>query len=255
MKNELFLNELCRIAQKAGDVILTHYKQPIDVQRKDDNSPVTQADLAAHRVIVDMMQPLTPDIPVISEESKSHAIEDVSKPFWLVDPLDGTKSFIRGTDEFTVNIGLIENGTPTIGIIYIPVTGEMYYAAVGLGAWRQGNDGVVTKITTRGVPQDGYVAVVSHSHLDEKTEGFLDKLTVSDRSPAASSLKFCRVAEGAADVYPRFGPTMEWDSAAGHAIVVAAGGRVEKPDGSMFDYGKVTGDKPLLNGPFIVWGR
>lgn len=255
MKNELFLKELCRIAQKAGKAILTHYEQPVDVQIKSDNSPVTEADLAAHRVIVDALRELTPDIPIISEESKSHDIADVQKPFWLVDPLDGTKSYIRRTGEFTVNIGLIEDGTPTIGIIYVPVEQMMYFAAVGFGAWRQKDGADAEVITTRAVPEDGYAAVVSHSHLDGRTTEFLTGFTVSSQVPAASSLKFCRVAEGIADVYPRFGPTMEWDSAAGHAIVVAAGGRVEKPDGSLFDYGKVEQERPLLNGPLIVWGK
>ena len=251
MKNESFLKQLCRIAQDAGAAILQHYQQPLDIECKEDNSPVTQADLAAHQVIVESLRPLTPDIPVISEESKSHAISDVSKPFWLVDPLDGTKSFIRGKGEFTVNIGVIEDGIPTIGVIYVPVERMMYYAAVGLGAWRQKDGGLAEKISTRLLPEDGYAAVVSHSHLDPQTQAFLDDMTIASRVSAASSLKFCRVAEGAADIYPRFGPTMEWDTAAGHAIVVAAGGRMQKPDGSVFNYGK----EPLLNGPFIVYGR
>ena len=254
MKNELFLKELCRIAQKAGEAILTHYRQPIEVQRKDDNSPVTQADLAAHRIIVEALRALTPEIPVISEESKCHAIADVSKPFWLVDPLDGTKSYIKRTGEFTVNIGLIENGAPTCGVIYIPVTDTLYYASVGMGAWRQQGQSEAQTIQTRAVPEQGYAAVISHSHLDSNTTEFLANLMVGSQVSAASSLKFCRVAEGVADIYPRFGPTMEWDTAAGHAIVLAAGGRLEQPDGAPFMYGKTTQERPLLNGPFVVWG-
>lgn len=251
MKNELFLSKLCRIAQWGGEAIMPYFRQPIDVARKADASPVTAADLAAHRVIMDELCALTPDIPIVSEESKSHELPEGTSTFWLVDPLDGTKSFISGTGEFTVNIGLIEEGTPTIGVIYIPVEKVMYSAAVGLGAWceREGED--KQEITTRDVPEEGMSAVVSLSHLDPKTEAFLEPMTIAHTVSAGSSLKFCRVADGGADVYPRFGPTMEWDTAAGHAIAVAAGGRVETPDGAPFTYGK----DALRNGPFIVWGR
>ncbi|MCI5050462.1 MAG: 3'(2'),5'-bisphosphate nucleotidase CysQ [Rickettsiales bacterium] len=251
MKNDLFLNDLCRIAQKGGAAIMPYFGQPIDVERKADASPVTQADLAAHKAIVPALRELTPDIPIVSEEHKNHDLPEGVERFWLVDPLDGTKSFIRGENEFTVNIGLIEHGTPTLGIIYIPVEKMMYVGKVGQGAYRQKDSEEKEMITTRTPPEEGLSAVVSLSHLDPKTEDYMQGYTVAHRVSAASSLKFCRVAEGVADVYPRFGPTMEWDTAAGHAIAVAAGARVEKPDGSVFDYGK----SDLLNGPFVVWGQ
>jgi len=251
MKNELFLSKLCRIAKKAGDAIMLHYGQPVDVERKADKSPVTKADLAAHDVIVAELGQLTPDIPIISEEHHDHVLPDRVQQFWLVDPLDGTKSFIRGTGEFTVNIGLIENGVPVLGVIYIPVECMMYWGATGMGAWKQKDHEKAHAIATRAVPADGVAAVVSLSHLDPQTEQYLGPLNISSRISASSSLKFCRVAEGQADLYPRFGPTMEWDTAAGHAIAVAAGGRVECPDGSAFCYGK----EGLRNGPFVVFGR
>lgn len=247
----MFLNHLCCVAQKAGEAILEHYVQDIEFERKDDASPVTAADMAAHHLIVDALAELSPDIPVISEEHASHVLPAGATRFWLVDPLDGTRSFIRRKGQFTVNIGLIEKGRPTLGVIYIPTTTELYFAAKGEGAWRQVGAAKAQPIATRDTPAEGFSAVVSHSHLDPQTEAFLAPMQIASQLPAASSLKFCRVAEGVADIYPRFGPTMEWDTAAGQAIVEAAGGRMTLPDGSDFTYGK-TG---FRNGPFVVWGR
>lgn len=247
----MFLNPLCRIAQKAGMAILEHYTQDIEFERKADASPVTAADMAAHHVIVDALAELTPDIPIVSEEHAIHHLPEGAARFWLVDPLDGTKSFILREGQFTVNIGLIEHGVPTLGVIYLPTTQELYFAKTGHGAWRQIALAPQTNIATRSIPAEGMTALVSRSHLDAATQAFIDPLEIVTRISAASSLKFCRVAEGAADLYPRFGPTMEWDTAAGHAIVVAAGGRVTQPDGSPFLYGK----PEFRNGPFVVWGR
>jgi len=251
MKNDLFMNELCRIAQKAGEAIMLHYRQPVDVERKADRSPVTQADRDAHDIIERALQQLTPDIHIISEEHTDHVVPEDDALFWLVDPLDGTKSFIRGESEFTVNIALIDDGVPVMGVIYIPAEGMMYAGSRETGAWRQRDGGARELIHTRAVPQAGYAAVVSLSHLDPDTEHFLREYKIATRVQASSSLKFCRVAEGEADLYPRFGPTMEWDTAAGHAIILAVGGRVENPDGSALIYGKET----LRNGAFIVYGR
>lgn len=251
MKNELFMNELCRIAQKAGDAILRYYGQAIDVERKADCSPVTEADRAAHDVIVAALAELCPEIPVISEEHTHHELPAGATRFFLVDPLDGTKSFIRGDGEFTVNIGLIEEDVPTLGVIYVPCDKQMYAGAEGVGAWREWEGRPREIIHTRTVPPQGMSALVSFSHKDAKTDGFLEAFSVARRDSASSSLKFCRVAEGAADIYPRFGPTMEWDTAAGHAIVRAAGGRMEKPDGSHFGYSK----PEFRNGPFVVFGQ
>lgn len=250
-KNERFLNDLCRIAQKAGAAILEVVRQDIEITRKDDASPVTQADMAAHHIIWEGLSELTPHLPIISEEHDEQILPEGATRFWLVDPLDGTKSFIRGTGEYTVNIGLIEDGIPTVGVIYIPVEKMCYWGALGMGAWRCRDGAVPERISTREVPDDGLAAVVSHSHLDQKTAAFLEQFTITSRVSAASSLKFCRVAEGLADIYPRFGPTMEWDIAAGHAIVSAAGGRVEQPDGGAIPYGKAG----FKNGAFVVWGN
>lgn len=245
------IESICCIAQEAGAAILEIYQTDIEVQRKEDNSPVTAADLAANAIIVKALAKLAPEIPIVTEEEKEHSLPEGTTMFWLVDPLDGTKSFIRREGEFTVNIGLIENGTPSMGIIYVPVKEELYVGVVGEGAWRQIGDGPREAIATREVPEVGMDAVVSLSHLDPKTQGYLEDYTINSRVQAASSLKFCRVAEGVADIYPRFGPTMEWDTAAGHAIVLAAGGRVEQPDGSPFTYGA----DDFYNGPFVAWGN
>lgn len=223
----------------------------MNVTRKADHSPVTAADLAANAIIVQALEEQAPEIPVISEEMAEHRLPEGATRFWLVDPLDGTRSFLRHEGEFTVNIGLIEHGTPVLGVIFVPVPGELYAGIAGKGAWRQIKHGPREAITTRPRPAEGMLAVVSLSHLDPKTQTFLDALPIAGRVQAASSLKFCRVAEGVADLYPRFGPTMEWDTAAGHALVLAAGGRVEQPDGAPFTYGAFD----FRNGPFVAWGR
>ncbi len=171
--------------------------------------------------------------------------------FFLVDPLDGTKSFIRGGKNFTVNIGLIENQRPVAGVVLVPAQDIMYAGSVVDGAWRIPRGGIAERIATRTVPQAGYTAIVSHSHLSPETIAFLQTLAVSEHSSAASSIKFCKVAEGSADVYPRFGRTMEWDTAAGHAVLEAAGGRVTMQGGTPFLYGK----PGFANGHFIAWGK
>lgn len=247
----MFLEALCRIAQEAGAAILHHYDQAIEFERKADASPVTVADIAAHHIIERGLLVLAPDIPVISEEHAQHVLPEGAQCFWLVDPLDGTKSFIRREGQFTVNIALVEQGNPTLGVIFIPVTGELYWGDVARGAWRKRPGEQDVQIYTREAPAEGMAALVSRSHLDAPTQAFIDPLPVATRMSASSSLKFCRVAEGAADLYPRFGPTMEWDTAAGHAIVVAAGGRVQQPDGRTFVYGK----PDFRNGPFVAWGK
>ncbi len=249
------MNGLCCIAQAAGEVILGYHQTDVAVARKADASPVTAADHAANHLIVRELQELAPEIPIISEEGETHVLPENPERFWLVDPLDGTKSFLRGEAEFTVNIGLVTrhgNGYyPSMGVIYLPVTRQLYAGSEAGDAWRQDHDGPRRPIYTRPAPPAGMTAVVSLSHRDRKTDAFLAELSISERVAAASSLKFCRVAEGAADIYPRFGPTMEWDTAAGHAIVLAAGGRVETPQGDPFTYGR----PDFRNGPFVVWGN
>lgn len=239
-------------AQEAAARIM-HYYADMDlaVTHKDDKSPVTAADHAANEYIVGQLLKLTPHIPIVAEESaETHAL-DVSrqKQFWLVDPLDGTKSFIKRTGEFTVNMGLVVEGVPSWGVIVIPATGVMYYTAPE-GVFRKDNQKPAEKITVRTPPKTGITVVASQSHYSEATDQYLKDHKVAEFIQANSSLKFCRVAEGAADLYPRFGTTMEWDTAAGEAILRGAGGRVEHPDGRAFTYGK----PEFRNGNFIAYG-
>lgn len=245
------LDAICDISLKAGARIMEFYKQDYGIERKGDNSPVTEADLAAHHIIVPALQALTPDIAVISEESATHVNLKPGRPFWLVDPLDGTKSFIKQSGEFTVNIGLIENGVPALGAIYIPAQDVLYGGLVGEGAFRADGKSTRRPIHTRPAPKDGVDVVMSLSHVTPETKAFVEKLNVREAVQAASSLKFCAVAEGRADIYPRFGRTMEWDTAAGQAILEAAGGRVTTPEGTPFTYNK----PDFANGFFVAYGQ
>ena len=245
------MHALVEVVWQAGEIIMQYYDIDSNARIKDDKSPVTDADVAANHFIVEQLQLLAPHIPVISEEAETQAKIDVSKPFFLVDPLDGTKSFLRKTGQFTVNIGLIENHQPTMGIIYIPVQKTGYMGAVGEGAFKWWGAEAPTAITTRPIPKRGADVVVSHSHRSPETDAYLATLKTGEIVSAASSLKFCVVAEGGADIYPRFGRTMEWDTAAGHAILSAAGGCVLTPEGTPFLYGK----QDFANGNFIAFGE
>ncbi len=241
------------IAHEAGQVILRFYNDGIDAATKVDGSPVTQADLAAEAVILPALHHLTPGLPVVSEEAASagRRPDTSGGRFWLVDPLDGTKEFISRNGEFTVNIALIEDGRPVLGVIYAPATGDLY-AAAGPGSavhWVEGRHDY--PIAVRKPPADGLTVVASRSHGSGAAfDSFLAAHRVKDRVTCGSSLKFCTVASGKADLYPRFGETSEWDTAAGHAILVAAGGRVEQPDGQPLLYGK----PDILNPPFVAYG-
>lgn len=252
------LETLCAIAREAGDIIMEHYRAGapgahIASERKDDDSPVTLADLAANRHIVAALRMLTPDTPIIAEEGGFMEQEAVTAPaFWLVDPLDGTKSFITRKGEFTVNIGLIKNKQPVQGVVYVPVEGMLYAGDVTAHrAFRQKDGGAPEPMATRTPPAGGFDVVMSKSHLTPETEAFIQKLNVRSTVAAASSLKLCAVACGEADVYPRFGRTMEWDIAAGHAVLLAAGGRLETPEGAPFAYQK----PDFANGYFVAWGK
>lgn len=245
-----WLNALCAIAREAGDAILAYYDDDIVVEQKADDSPVTKADLAAHHVIVNALQLLTPDLPIISEESEAHINVADGQPFWLVDPLDGTKSFIRKEGEFTVNIALIEDGQPVLGVVYLPVGEVLYAGHVGQSAFREDASGR-RPISVRDQPEEGLDVIVSRAHLSPKTDAFLKEYTVRQRVKSSSSLKFCAVAEGEADMYPRLGTTMEWDTAAGHAVLSAAGGSVETPEGQPYRYNK----PGFKNGHFVAWGK
>ncbi len=246
---EIVISELLmpavEIAREAGRIIMGHYLSGDAVDRKSDASPVTEADRAADRFIVEKLKAIAPAILTVSEEGAKPAVADADY-FWLIDPLDGTKSFIRGKGYFTVNIGLIRGAdkTPVMGIIYDPVSEIMYYGS-GKGAFRD-HKGHIEQIYAQ--KQGAPIAIVSHSHLNEATEDYLRAHNISERIPCASSIKFCWLAENKATVYPRFGPTMEWDTAAGHAILIAAGGSMLTPEGKPFLYGKPN----FLNGNFVA---
>jgi 3'(2'), 5'-bisphosphate nucleotidase len=242
------------IAREAGQVILRYYTDTVSAHVKADGSPVTAADHAAEAVILPALHHLTPNIPVISEEEHSSGKSPAGAHdiFWLVDPLDGTRSFVEHTDEFTVNIGLVSNGVPILGVMYLPVDGDLY-AAAGPGTavhCVQGRADV--HISARIMPADGLTVLSSRSHGDRaKLDAFLQGKLVREHRHSSSALKFCVLARGEADIYPRFGPTGEWDTAAGHAILLAAGGSNHTPDGKPLSYGK----PDFLNGEFVAYGR
>ncbi|MGI9420139.1 MAG: 3'(2'),5'-bisphosphate nucleotidase CysQ [Geminicoccaceae bacterium] len=234
------LPEIVALADQAGAVIMEHYLGEIEVKTKADASPVTAADEAGEAVILEGLARLTPEIPVVAEEKVAAGdIPEVGDGrFWLVDPLDGTKEFISKNGEFTVNIALIDSEGPLMGVVLAPAREKAWWGLRGQGAWMRDEAGAVRKIEVRPTPASGLTAVASRSHSNEATEKFLDEVGATERISAGSSLKFCLVAEGRADIYPRFGPTMEWDVAAGHAVLLAAGGHVTTLDGAPFGYRK-----------------
>ncbi len=253
-------DSILEISKRAGQEILKVYNDTdgIDVQVKSDDSPVTQADINANTVIVEMLTELTPDIPILTEEStmEPFAIRQHWARYWIVDPLDGTKEFINRNDEFTVNIALVENHKPRLGVVYVPVSDVAYVGAEGLGAKKiQGKN--VKRITCRELStKDEPISVVaSKHHLNESTEQFIvamqNVLGRTESQSIGSSLKFCLLAEGLADVYPRFAPTSEWDTAAAHAVLAAAGGKVLKEDLTDLDY---NAKENILNPNFFAVG-
>lgn len=241
------------VALRAGEVVLRHYRaNDTWVKKKADGSPVTGVDLEAEEIIRDGLLRLDASMPYVSEERELPAY-DVRRAwprYWLVDPLDGTKEFISRNGEFTVNIALVINGSPVLGVVHAPAIGRTFYGAEDEGAFcLEGDEARV--ITARPPPTDGVVVVTSRSHgAGEELDAFLGNLNVASTSPAGSSLKFCLVAAGEADVYPRFGRTMEWDTAAGQAVLMAAGGRVETAAGDPLLYGK----EGVENPHFIAYG-
>ena len=238
--------EITDIALEAGKVILEIYNQDFDVDTKSDDSPVTAADVAAEKIILDRLLAATPDIPILAEESVAGGHEpDLSGGvFWLVDPLDGTKEFIHKRGEFTVNIALIEQGKPTMGVIHVPAKNTTYYAYGPGHSYKVDEAGSTAKIAVRAKPENGLTVVASHSHRTPETDDYIAKFKVADLISAGSSLKLGLLAEGSADMYPRMGRTMEWDIGAGQAILEAAGGRVETLDGTPLGYGKDGHDNP-----------
>jgi len=242
-------NTIVDIARAAAVEILAVRARGMTVHEKDDHSPVTDADEAANRLIVDRLTAATPDIPIIAEESVAEGdIPEVGDRFWLVDPLDGTREFVAGRDEFTVNIALIENGRPVLGVVGVPVREEIYLGIVGDGAWYTAGDKPRQSISARHVPETGAVAVATRSHGNAETDAWLTNEKIGKSVRAGSSVKFCLLAIGKADVYPRFGRTMEWDTAAGHAVLSAAGGSVRTLDGADLVYGKSGMENPHFIG-------
>ena len=245
------LNAVISIAEQAGAAILTIYQKDstaFNITDKADNSPLTAADLASHQLIVNALQALTPELPVLSEEAAdiSWNIRKAWQRYWLVDPLDGTKEFIKRNGEFTVNIALIEDGEPVLGVIFAPVLDKTYYAAKGEGAFvKHGDASRAIRVAT---PGDTVRVVGSRSHPSPDLAGYLQQFPKHDMVPVGSSLKFCLVAEGSADVYPRFGPTMQWDTGAGHIIALEAGAKVSFDGISRRVYQR----EKLLNPNFIV---
>jgi 3'(2'), 5'-bisphosphate nucleotidase len=245
------LEQLLPIARMAGDAIMNVYDGTPTVVTKADASPVTNADDAAERVILEALPAIDPEIPIVSEEAfAAGERRAVGERFWLVDPLDGTKEFISRNGEFTVNIALVEDGKPVLGAVFAPAVGELYAGGQGIGSFVE-KAGERRKIRCRRSPAEGLTVVSSRSHGDQQgLERFLAGKLVSRTTTAGSSLKLCRVAAGEADCYPRLGRTMEWDIAAGHAILAAAGGRVTHLDGTELTYGKPGFENPH----FVAWG-
>lgn len=233
------LLSLIPIIRKAGNVSLSIYNRPFEIKSKEDKSPVTEADIAVDSLIIPVLEQAFPDIPVISEErSHNHAMANCPKTFFLVDPIDGTKEFIKKTGEFTINIGLIDNGIPVAGIVYAPALGRLFIADIDGSCYELDEEGIRNDLKVRDCGESPMIAVASRSHNTPETQAFLDKNEITNCVSAGSSLKFCVLAAGEADIYPRFGPTMEWDTAAGHAVLSGAGGQVVNIDGSPFKYGK-----------------
>lgn len=245
MNRLLWLHEAERIARDAAKVILAVYATDFAVQVKTDASPVTEADERAEQIITPALRQLTPDVPVVAEEAVSGGdVPVVGRLFWLVDPLDGTKEFVSRNGEFTVNIALIEDGVPVLGVVLQPVGDVMYAGLLGVGAWCE-RAGMRQPITCRQAPADGLVVAGSRSHGDETAmQAWLGGRSVAGRIAAGSSLKFGLVAAGQADLYPRLGRTMEWDTAAGHAVLLAAGGVVNDLQGRALRYGKPGFENP-----------
>lgn len=242
------LDDLAEAARDAGEAIRTIVARGFDVEAKHDSSPVTEADRAAELIILAALARAAPGVPVIAEEEVAAGrIPAHDERYFLVDPLDGTKEFVRGGSDYTVNIGLIEHGVPTLGVVYAPATGRLNGGYAGGGAWvDEGTGRVAIRVRPRG---DQMAAVASKSHLNQATMDYLEEAVgACDYVAVGSSLKFCILAEGKADIYPRASPTSEWDTAAGHAVLLAAGGLVDGPDGAPLAYGKPA----FLNRAFVA---
>ena len=252
MKHEDLLELAVELAGRAGAAILAIRERGFAIFAKADLSPVTEADHAAEAIILAGLRAATPDIPVIAEEEVAAGSKIAPGPvFWLVDPLDGTREFTAGEDAFTVNIGLIRDGRPVLGVVGAPALGETFAGVVGQAAWRR-TDACQVPIRARSPPPEGLTVIASRLHANgPELAAFLAGRPVAALTHIGSSLKFCRLAEGKADLYPRFGRTMEWDTAAAQAVLEAAGGKVCRTDGTPLRYGKPGFENPH----FICMGR
>ena len=254
------LLEIVNISVDAGEVILNYYNESVDVIYKDDESPLTKADLASHKIITDSIKKITPDIPILSEEEFiDWKIRKKWKKYWLIDPLDGTKEFIKKNDEFTVNIALIENNRPILGVIYTPALNELFYSIKNFGSYK-----ILTKkklntlkeakrISINKKKSNKIKIVGSRSHSNPILDKWVNKnFNEFDILQKGSSLKFCLIAEGSADIYPRFGPTSEWDIAAGHIILEEAGGKLKSIDNKEILYNE---KENILNPEFFAYSN
>lgn len=252
------MQPLTELAVKAGAAVLAINRRVMKIADKSDGSPVTEADLCADRIIGERLKELIPEIPALSEERVQQAQQCYRGSFFLVDPLDGTKEFVAGRSEFTINIALVTNGTPLLGIVAAPALGLLWRGLVGRGAERLRLEDTGASrpepIHTRAMPKPGeaWIAAVSRSHGDAATEAFIDRRPGAVRMQLGSAVKFGRVAEGTVDIYPRLAPTSEWDVAAGHAVVTAAGGKVTDQDGRPLQFGGGRGS--FIVPAFIAWG-
>ncbi|MCC8968441.1 3'(2'),5'-bisphosphate nucleotidase CysQ [Bradyrhizobium sp. Pear76] len=257
-KAATLLESLTELVIRAGEAILAVNRSAMNVTGKSDGSPVTEADLAADHIIVEGLTRLAPHVSLLSEERVHLATPPYKDSFFLIDPLDGTKEFVAGRDEFTVNVALVTHGVPLLGIVGAPALGLIWRGIVGKGAERLTlKDNAVSQavpIKTRPCPPRGapWTVAVSRSHGDARTEAFIDERGGAVRAVLGSAVKFGRVAEGEVDIYPRLSPTSEWDVAAGHAVVVAAGGKVTDSKGSQLHFG--LGREDFLVPEFIAWG-
>lgn len=248
------LDTICEIAVEAGQATMPIYHSDFDVQTKDDDSPLTQADLAAHRVISDRLGAAFADTPQLSEEAADIDYDTRAewREYWLIDPLDGTREFVKKNDQFTINIALVCDGRPVLGVVYAPALDTLWCGADGLGAFkREASDSVLASITCATAAPDKPRVLVSRSHRGEAIDQLLSRMPDYEPVSMGSSLKFCVIAEGEADFYPRLGPTSEWDTAAGHAVLDAAGGQVVDTRGRPLRYNETDS---LLNDWFLAFG-
>lgn len=253
MHLENLIEPVVTLATEAGEAILEVYATDFGVQAKSDESPLTQADLASHHRIVAGLKALTPDIPIISEEDGLPLFEERKKwsRYWLIDPLDGTKEFVSRNGEFTVNIALIDGHRPVFGVVHVPVQQKTYVGCEGRGAELRAGEAAPVAIRVAQQSASPVRVVGSRSHRGASLDAYLERLGESDMVPMGSSLKFCVVAQGGADIYPRLGPTSEWDTAAAQAVVEQAGGQVLRLDGKPLSYNE---KEEILNPFFLVQG-